>query len=130
MAEVQPWLVLDVRWSRMHLRTPQVHLVRAVAMARMELLERAESMIVTRDRLRCGNCGEGTFTLEHARPLNEVRAGGEGAGGFQGPIMVICVECGEESELAAIPAALHIEGVLCGGWANITKEKSRAKKEG
>lgn len=79
--------------------------------------------MITRDRLRCGGCGHGTFSLEHAGPLDGVRVGGHGDNGFPGMIVTICTSCGEESEVESTPASLRVDGTLCGGWAAGYKER-------
>lgn len=71
------------------------------------------------DQLKCGECGGELFRLfrmHHARPNDECRVGGQGAGGFTGVLVATCAECKEETTISAVPAALTTDGCMCGGW--------------
>lgn len=74
------------------------------------------------DELKCGQCGNNTFTLYHVSEADDhgriERVGGHGSGGFPGVIRTICTECEDVTDIKPVPAQLTIsdEGNLSGGW--------------
>lgn len=69
-----------------------------------------------RDPLRCGECGNNSFTMAHARPDTEGEIVGGHGSGFLGALIVTCIRCSTETKIEAVPAALTADGPLCGGW--------------
>lgn len=70
---------------------------------------------MTRDPLRCGNCGGEEFKLYFEGAAGEVRFGGGGVG-HKGQIMTRCLKCNDESKIKLVPAMFDTHGSLCGGW--------------
>ena len=80
-----------------------------------------------RDELRCGECGESTFRIEHAKAPDDVRVGGH-AEGIEGYLIVICVNCLDESFIKPIPTHVDVQGNLCGGWGPKESKKTDEPK--
>jgi hypothetical protein len=73
-------------------------------------------MSVLHDQVKCGDCGEETFTIIQLRSPEEYRVGGAGDGRVDGVLQLHCCRCGSTSTIKPLPAAFAVDGNACSGW--------------